>query len=236
MAEQPEPKNGIQLLFLNLFASSDKRRAAMEEESRSWMIQCPHCGYQRSVWDAGGIRYKAAGISRQFRECPSCGRKAWHRVYKSTGTLPLGVAPLSTGMTRFPRLLLWGFSIGLLISVIVAFVAILLLVLSSLTQPVVTAGDAFMADLKNGDYSLVYALCTPELQQELGDVPGVTALVQGYQPAQWNWINRSVRNGVGFLDGSLTYTSSKKGKVHLVLHQVSNEWRISNFRMIPDNP
>ncbi len=236
MAEQPKPKNGIQRLFLNLFARSDKRRAAMEEESRSWMIQCPYCGYQRSVWAAGGIMYKAAGASRQLRKCPNCGRNAWHKVYKSTSTLPPGVAPLPTGQTRFPRPLLWGFGIGLLISVIIAFVAILFLVLGSLTQPVVTAGDAFMADLKNGDYSLAYALCTPELQQEVGDVPGVTALVQGYQPARWNWTNRSVRNGVGFLDGFLTYTSSKKGQVHLVLHQVSNDWRISSFRMIPDNP
>ena len=28
----------------------------------------------RSVWDTGGIRYKAAGTSRRYMRCPSCGQ------------------------------------------------------------------------------------------------------------------------------------------------------------------
>lgn len=54
---------------------------SMESESRTWMIQCP-CGHEVSVWEAGGIRYKAAGNPRQLRRCPECGQRTWHRVYK----------------------------------------------------------------------------------------------------------------------------------------------------------
>jgi hypothetical protein len=54
---------------------------SMEAESRTWMIQCP-CGHEVSVWEAGGIRYKAAGNPRQLRRCPECGQRTRHRIYK----------------------------------------------------------------------------------------------------------------------------------------------------------
>lgn len=68
---------------------------AMEAESRAWMVQCPHCGFERSVWDTGGVRYKAAGTSRNYMRCPSCGKRGWHKIYFKGG-VP-GVAPASTG-------------------------------------------------------------------------------------------------------------------------------------------
>jgi ribosomal protein L37E len=54
--------------------------AAMEAESRAWMVSCPHCGFERSVWDTGGVRYKAAGTSRNYMRCPRCGRRGWNRI------------------------------------------------------------------------------------------------------------------------------------------------------------
>lgn len=53
---------------------------SMEADSRRWMVRCP-CGFERSVWDMGGIRWKAAGSPRWFRKCPSCGHRHWHTVY-----------------------------------------------------------------------------------------------------------------------------------------------------------
>ena len=53
---------------------------AMEAESRAWMVRCPKCGFERSVWESGGVRYKAAGTSRQYRRCPSCGKLGWHKI------------------------------------------------------------------------------------------------------------------------------------------------------------
>jgi hypothetical protein len=54
---------------------------AIEADSREWMIQCP-CGEEISIWDAGGIRYKAAGEPRQLRRCAKCGQRTWHRIYR----------------------------------------------------------------------------------------------------------------------------------------------------------
>lgn len=58
-----------------------KLAADMEAESRRWMIRCPHCGAERSYWESGGIRWKAAGNPRLYRRCPQCGRRSWHQVY-----------------------------------------------------------------------------------------------------------------------------------------------------------
>ena len=68
---------------------------AMEAESRAWMVRCPHCGFERSVWDMGGIRYKAAGTSRNYMRCPSCGKRGWNKIYFKGG-VP-GVEPASAG-------------------------------------------------------------------------------------------------------------------------------------------
>ena len=53
----------------------------MQTESRSWMIRCT-CGHEKSVWDSGGIRWKARGTPRRFRRCPNCGQTTWHVVYR----------------------------------------------------------------------------------------------------------------------------------------------------------
>jgi len=52
---------------------------AMETESRRWVARCP-CGYERSLWDLGGIRWKASGNPRQFLTCPQCGQRGWHVI------------------------------------------------------------------------------------------------------------------------------------------------------------
>ncbi|MBV9881644.1 MAG: hypothetical protein JO276_01395 [Sphingomonadaceae bacterium] len=66
---------------------------AIEAESRAWMISCPKCGFEQSVWESGGIRYRAAGSSRQLRRCPSCGRLSWQKIYWKGGVE--GAAPAS---------------------------------------------------------------------------------------------------------------------------------------------
>jgi hypothetical protein len=39
---------------------------SMERESRGWKLVCP-CGCVRSIWEIGGIRWKAAGEPRWHR-------------------------------------------------------------------------------------------------------------------------------------------------------------------------
>jgi len=71
--------NAIQKFFTAIFPGSWAED--MQAESRSWMIRCT-CGYEKSVWDAGGIRWKARGTPRRFRRCPNCGQTTWHMVYR----------------------------------------------------------------------------------------------------------------------------------------------------------
>ena len=54
--------------------------AAMEAESRQWKRECPACGFALSVWELGGIRYKAAGMPRRLARCPNCGESGWPRT------------------------------------------------------------------------------------------------------------------------------------------------------------
>lgn len=64
--------------------------AAIEAESRQWRIECPSCGAGRSVWDAGGIRYKASGTARQRMRCGRCGQVGWNRLVKAGTGAPEG--------------------------------------------------------------------------------------------------------------------------------------------------
>ncbi|MBO0699093.1 MAG: hypothetical protein J2P46_11920 [Zavarzinella sp.] len=61
--------------------------AAAEAESRAWMMRCP-CGAEQSVWDMGGIRWKATGRLRQRAYCDTCGQATSHtltRISPTTG-------------------------------------------------------------------------------------------------------------------------------------------------------
>ncbi len=52
----------------------------MEAESRSWVARCPHCGAEKSVWELGGIRWKAAGSPSVRLRCPSCGKTSFQKI------------------------------------------------------------------------------------------------------------------------------------------------------------
>jgi hypothetical protein len=56
--------------------------AAAEAESRAWLAVCPHCGFERSVWETGGVRYLASGGGRVGMTCPQCGRSGWQKIVK----------------------------------------------------------------------------------------------------------------------------------------------------------
>jgi RNase P subunit RPR2 len=75
----PEPDDRelsrTQAVFLKL---SGKSAAAIERETREWFVVCQNCGHAVSVWDMGGIRYKAKGNQKTRKTCPSCGERGWH--------------------------------------------------------------------------------------------------------------------------------------------------------------
>jgi len=229
-------KSGSQKLFTELVSPSTAAR--MEAESRTWMVRCSNCGYERSVWETGGVLYKAAGTSYWYRRCPNCHKLAWQKVYRKEGAV--ATPALSTPLPQtspWRRWLLWAIVLGAIAAVVVIFLAVLLLIIGSFTQPVVKAGDEFMTALKTRDFTKAYALCTSDLQREIGSESGMVALVQDQaqdrRPSNWNWTGRSLRNGVGKLDGSVTFSDGKPGTAHLVLQQVGNDWKIESFRLNP---
>jgi hypothetical protein len=67
--------------LVKMFVSKETA-AAMEAESRQWKLRCPNCAYTRSVWELGGIRYKASGNPRTLLTCPQCGQRRWYAVTK----------------------------------------------------------------------------------------------------------------------------------------------------------
>jgi hypothetical protein len=56
---------------------------SMEDDSRRWMMRC-RCGCEKSIWEMGGIRWKARGRSRNYMRCAQCGERSWHTLYRKT--------------------------------------------------------------------------------------------------------------------------------------------------------
>ncbi len=54
---------------------------SMEAESREWNVICP-CGHTRSVWDIGGIRWKAKGEKGVLMTCGKCRERTIHKVVR----------------------------------------------------------------------------------------------------------------------------------------------------------
>ena len=77
----------IQRFFKAIFPESWGR--SMEADSRRWMMRCK-CGFEKSIWDMGGIRWKARGESRNYMRCVACGERSWHTLYRKS---PGGAAP-----------------------------------------------------------------------------------------------------------------------------------------------
>jgi hypothetical protein len=57
--------------------------AAVRAGTKLWLVECP-CGHKQDVWDAGGVRYKAAGEPKQLARCPACGKVTMHKIRKKT--------------------------------------------------------------------------------------------------------------------------------------------------------
>ena len=50
----------------------------MEAESKKWIATC-ECGNARSIWELGGIRWRAKGNPKTMVYCPNCRKYMWHR-------------------------------------------------------------------------------------------------------------------------------------------------------------
>ena len=62
------------------FFVSKVKFKAMEQESKLWCFQCESCQKKTSIWEIGGIRYKAKGNPKIKIKCPNCGKTAMQSV------------------------------------------------------------------------------------------------------------------------------------------------------------
>lgn len=67
--------------FIMGFMSDDMKRK-VEADSRKWIGQCRNCGAANSIWDIGGIRYKAIGRKHTRVKCLKCGKFSFHAFEK----------------------------------------------------------------------------------------------------------------------------------------------------------
>jgi len=44
----------------------------IKEESSKWFFVCDDCGYEKSVWDGGGLRFFACQNRPRYGKCPKC--------------------------------------------------------------------------------------------------------------------------------------------------------------------
>ncbi len=76
---------------------------SMQDESQTWLMRCP-CGHETSVWEMGGIRWKADGKPIRWGQCGGCGERFFAQVYRhatnnETQTITNGHHDTMTHMT-----------------------------------------------------------------------------------------------------------------------------------------
>ena len=107
------------------------------------------------------------------------------------------------------------------------------LILSWALGPLVASGDDFMAAVRARDFDRAYQLSTPALRRELGSVARMRASAESLQPTEWSWSQRSIRNDIGRLSGTVTHQGGRSGGVALTLHQIDGQWRVAGYRFDP---
>ena len=107
----------------------------------------------------------------------------------------------------------------------------LYVILSSVLGPMVQSGDDFMGGIRDRHYDRAYALMSPALQREVGDAARMGRTIGVYHPTDWSWSQRSIRNGVGRLEGAVTYGGGQSGRARLQLQQIDGQWRVEAYRL-----
>ena len=68
-----------------------KRAAEIERSTNEWIVTCPQCGLERTLWDLGGVRWghKRRGRPEGVRmRCPRCGWRGGHPLERRGGEPP----------------------------------------------------------------------------------------------------------------------------------------------------
>lgn len=140
------------------------------------------------------------------------------------------VAPKKSNRNLF---LILGGVLLLLVLGCVAFFGIIFVGIMGATQPMTNAGEAFMAALRDGNYSQAYNMCSPSLQSEVVDASGLEAALATTRPSKWSFSSSKVQSNTGQLDGSATLADGRQADLRLVLDKLGNDWKVSGARITP---
>lgn len=207
------------------------RTSAMEAESREWLVRCPACGFEPSVWELGGIRYKARGTKKQFRRCTACGQIGWHTVYRSRDGARL--APL-----RPARPLWW--HIGSFAAVLLLFVGLLVGLLGAVLFLILSRASAGPRGASNGYFAAVAARDWTNASEHFSAArrPRV-----GPASLATTWANResargpvtgyrvtgfSIRGATARVSGTVRYRDGSTEPHTLRLVDEGNAWKIAS--------
>jgi hypothetical protein len=136
--------------------------------------------------------------------------------------------PKRTAMSR-TRLIVIGI-IGTI--VLVGLIAALTLgIVIPLTQPIVDAGTAFIETIDAQDFDAAYAMLAPELQSEVG-ANGLAEHFANADLSDWSYSQRSLRNGVGRLNGRVLWNGEATDFV-LFFTKIDEQWRLMSYNFEP---
>jgi hypothetical protein len=140
--------------------------------------------------------------------------------------MPPGAPP----SRRSPLLIIGGIMLALLLLCGVGGFLLFNTVMNA-TQPVVNAGEAYMAALRDGDFTRAFEMSDTALQQEVGDAEGLQAALGDKQLASWSFTSRAINNAQGTLSGTTAYTNGETGTVDMTLTQVGNNWKVAGITL-----
>jgi len=199
----------------------------MEAESREWLVRCPACGFERSVAEMGGTRYKALGTKKRFLRCPHCRGFGWHTIYRSgTG---VRLAPL-----RPSRPLWW--HIGALVGVLLLFFVLLgggfFFILSRASAGPRDTTTAYFAAVGAGDWASAHDSLSAARREQVTPA-NLAALWETQESAHgpvagFDTTSFSVKNGRARISGKLRYRDETTESRVVQLVREGGVWKIAS--------
>lgn len=143
---------------------------------------------------------------------------------------PAAPQPVAPPKRRSPLLFILLTILGV---IVVCVVGVFLLIggIFAATQPVVDAGDAYMAALRDTDYSRAFDLSSTALQQKAVDASGLETALSSKVPATWTFTSRGINNNDGSLSGNDTYKDGTTGTVELSLLKEGDKWKVDGINL-----
>ena len=200
---------------------------AKEAESREWLVRCPACGFERSIAEMGGTRYKARGTKKSFFRCPNCRGSGWHTVYRAgTG---VRLAPLR------PSRPLWWY-IGALAGMVLLFLVLLggglFFILRSASAGPRDATTGYFAAVGAGDWDRARDSLSAAQRDRV--TPASLAAIWETQErthgpvASFNTNSFSVKNGRARISGRLRYRDGTAESRVVQLVREGGDWKITS--------